>query len=275
MTSGPDPHPSPIERFGRELARVRNSMGLSQKQLGARLGVSPSLIGHIEIGSRNPKPDLAARCDEIFTSGDIFKRLCRAITAPAAPGWYIEWVHEIEPRAHTLRSWDPMVIPGLLQTANYARAIFRGHRLTSEPEVEEQVQARMQRTLILDVEKPLQLWFLIDEWAMRRPIGGPQVMAEQLDHLIAIAERRNVTIQLVPVDSPCTDGLMSAFTIADLPEAPTTVSVDSAGQAEVSTDPDFVSLIWSRYDSLRTEAFRPGESLIMLKEARQQWSQET
>ncbi|MFE0147875.1 Scr1 family TA system antitoxin-like transcriptional regulator [Nonomuraea sp. NPDC059007] len=71
------------------------------------------------------------------------------------------------------------------------------------------------------------------------------------------------------------DGLMSAFTIAELPEAPTTVSVDSAGQAEVSTDPDFVSLIWSRYDSVRTEAFRPGESLIMIKEARQQWSQET
>ena len=251
--------------------RLRRQAGLSQAALGTHLGVSASLIGHIEIGNRNPQPDLAARCDEVFRTGDIFTRLCRAIDAPSGPRWFLRWLDEIEPQARVLRSWDPMMIPGLLQTEDYARAIFRGHRPTPEAEVEEQVRARMRRTLILDTDQPPEFWFLLDEWTLRRPIGGPHVMRDQLAHLAAIADQRHVTVQLVPVDNPCTDGLMSAFTIAELPHAPTTVSVDSAGAAEVSTEPELLSLIWGRYGRLRAEAYRPSESLTMIKEAIHQW----
>ncbi|WP_343948097.1 helix-turn-helix transcriptional regulator [Nonomuraea longicatena] len=273
MTGGSS-SPTAQQRFGRELARVRRDAGLSQKRLAAKLGVSGSLVGHIEIGDRNPKPDLAARCDDVFGSGDRFARLCRAIDSPVGPGWYIQWVDEIEPNAKVLRSWDPMLIPGLLQTESYARAIFQGDLSAPNQEIEEHVQARMQRKMILD-RGELEAWFLLDEWVVRRPIGSNQIMADQLEHLVEFAERRNVTIQLVPVDSPCTGGLMSAFTIAELPDGPAVVSVDSAAKAEVSADPDLVSRSWIRYDKLRSEAYRPGETLKMIKEAIGQWMHKT
>ncbi|MFI7151456.1 Scr1 family TA system antitoxin-like transcriptional regulator [Nonomuraea sp. NPDC050022] len=278
MANNLDPRLSPAERFGRELARCRKEKGLSQRRLADRLRCSPSLVGHIENGTRNPQLDFAERCDQFFElpEKDYFIRLCRRIhQSPSGPGWYMRWLDEIEPNAIMLRTWDPLLVPGLLQTEDYARAVFRGHLAMLEPEVQEQVTARLQRQLILTRDDPPVLWVLIDEWVLRRSIGEPRVMADQLSHLAAVAARQSVTVQIVAADSPCTDGLMSGFVIAELPNAPTTVSVDSAGKGEVSAEHDLVSLIWGRYDRLRAEAYRPGESLIMIKEAAEQWSRKT
>ncbi|MEW1841934.1 helix-turn-helix transcriptional regulator [Nonomuraea angiospora] len=278
MANDLDPRMSPAERFGRELARCRKGQGLSQRRLADRLRCSPSLVGHIETGSRNPQLDFAQACDEFFDLPDkeYFVRLYRRIhQSPSGPGWYVRWLEEIEPNAVTLRTWDPLLIPGLLQTEDYARAVFRGHLASTESEVEEQVAARMQRQLILTRDNSPALWVLIDEWGLRRSIGGAQVMADQLTRLATLAIRHNVTVQIVPADNPCTDGLMSGFVIAELSDAPTTVSVDSAGKGEVSAEHELVALIWGRYDRLRAEAYRPGESLEMIKEAAEQWSRKT
>lgn len=275
MANDLDPRLTPVQRFGRELARARKQAGLSQERLGARLGVSGSLVGHIEIGNRTPKPDLAARCDDVFGTGDLFARLCRNITSPSGPHWFLRWSDEIEPRARVLRSWDPLLIPGLLQTEDYVRAVFRGGLATSEDEIEEQVDARMARQIILDRGNPPALWFLLDEWVLRRPIGGPTIMYEQLDHLAAMARRPNVNVQVVPYDAPCTISLTSGFALAELPDAPTTASVESAGPGEVSAEHELVSLMWDTYDRIRAEALRPGQSLEMIKEVRDQWKSET
>ncbi len=100
-------------------------------------------------------------------------------------------------------------------------------------------------------------------------------MYEQLDHLATVAGRQNVKVQLVPHDTFCTAGLMSGFVLAQMPDAPTTVSVESAGEGEVSAEHSLVSVVWDRYDRLRTEALRPSQSLEMIKEARDQWKQQT
>ncbi|MET8054602.1 DUF5753 domain-containing protein [Streptosporangium sp. NPDC005286] len=194
---------------------------------------------------------------------------------PTGPRWFLRWSEEIEPRARVLRCWDPLLVPGLLQTENYARAVFRGGLATSEQEIEDQVSARMRRQLILRKESPPVLWALLDEWVLRRPIGGREVMYEQLDHLAAIAGWQNVKVQLVPHDTFCTAGLMSGFALAELPDAPTTVSIESSGAGEVSAEHALASFIWDRYDRIRAEALRPSQSLEMIKEARDQWKQQT
>jgi transcriptional regulator with XRE-family HTH domain len=273
MANDLDPRLTPGQRFGRELAKFRKEAGLSQARLGTHLGVSSSLVGHIEIGNRTPKPDMAARCDEVFKTGDLFARLCRSITSPAGPSWFLRWSDEIEPRARVLRSWDPLLIPGLLQTESYARAVFRGDLAASEQQVEEQINARMTRKMILERDTPPTLWVLLDQWVLRRPIGGPEVMHEQLDHLATIAGRHNVKVQIVPPDTPCTAGLMSGFALAELPDAPTAVSVESAGAGEVSAEHNLVAVVWDRYDRIRAEAYRPGQSLEIIKEERDQWKQ--
>ena len=250
---------------------MRREAGLSQARLGTRLGVSSSLVGHIEVGTRTPQSDFAARCDEVFDSDDFFVRLCRNISTPAGPRWFLRWSDEIEPRAQVLRSWDPLLIPGLLQTEDYARAVFRGGLATSEREVEDQVRARMARQVILGRDNPPVLWVLMDEWVLRRPIGGRKVMCEQLDHLLATADHQNIKVQLVPHDTQCTVGLMSSFTIAELPDVPTSVIVDSAAQAEASSEHHLVNIVWGIYDMIRAEAYRPSQSLELIKEARGQW----
>ncbi|MEO3810200.1 helix-turn-helix transcriptional regulator [Sphaerisporangium sp. B11E5] len=267
---------SPSERFGHELVRHRKEKGLSQARLADRLGCSPSLIGHIETGNRRPQLDFAEACDRVFgfTDSSVFARLCRRITElPSGPHWFLRWQEEIEPQAMTLRTWDPLLIPGLLQTEDYARAIFRGHYATSERRVEEQVRNRMQRQVILEREDPPLLRVLLDEWILNRPIGTPKVMADQLHHLATVTTRRTISIQLVPYDTSCTDGLMSGFAIAESADTHTVVSVESAGTGDVSADPEVVTLIMSRYDTIRAEAYRPAESLAMIKEAAAQWTQ--
>ncbi|WP_329093341.1 helix-turn-helix domain-containing protein [Streptosporangium sp. NBC_01469] len=268
-----DPRLTPTQRFGRELGRARKEAGLSQARLGNHLGVSSSFVGHIETGNRRPSTKLAADCDRFFETDDLFTHLCRNIAAPSGPSWFLRWSDEIEPRARVLRSWDPLLVPGLLQTEKYARAVFRGDLATSDQEVEEQVGARMRRQLILKKDSPPMLWALLDEWVLRRPIGGPEVMYEQLDHLAAVAGRQNVTVQIVPHDTSCTTGLMSGFVLAQLTDAPTAVSVESAGAGEVSAEHNLVGVVWDRYDKIRAEAHRPGQSLKMIEEARDQWKQ--
>ncbi|MFC4531234.1 helix-turn-helix domain-containing protein [Sphaerisporangium dianthi] len=267
-----DPRLSPVQRFGRELARVRREARLSQARLAAHLGVSSSLVGHIEIGDRNPNRDLAARCDVALRTGDLFSRLYRNIASPSSPIWFVRWLDDIEPRARALRSWDPLLVPGLLQTEEYARAVFEGGRAAPPEEIEQRVLARVRRKQILEQDRPPELWVLIDEWVLKRPLGNAKVMRDQLDYLTDLAERRHITVQVVPYDSPCTDGLLSSFTIAELPDAPTAVSIESAGKGEVSSEHDLVTDIWGQYDRLRAQAFRPIDSLEKIREARAQWN---
>lgn len=275
MVNDLDSRLPPLVRFGRELARCRKEAGWSQRRLAARLGCSPSLVGHIEAGTRNPQLDFAEACDRVFnlSENDYFVRLYRLIhQSPSGPGWFFRWIEEIEPGATVLRIWAPFLIPGLLQTEDYARAVFLGHFSTPEAEIEDQVAARMRRQEILNRDNPPELRVLLDEWVVKRPIGGREVMYQQLGHLAAIAQQRRVTVQLVPYDTSCTDGLLSAFVIAELPDAPPTVSVDSAGKGEVSAEHDLVTRILDRYDRLSTEAYRPGESLEKIKEAVERWN---
>jgi hypothetical protein len=129
--------------------------------------------------------------------------------------------------------------------------------------------------MILERDKPPTLWVLLDEGTLHRLVGTPEVMVEQLDRLATIATRQNVRVQVVPHDVPCTAGFMSGFIIAELPDAATTVSVESAGRGEVSAEHDFVSMIWDRYDRIRAEARPPSQSAEMIKEARDRWKQKT
>jgi hypothetical protein len=223
------------------------------------------------MGDRRPKPDLAARCDEVFTTGDLFARLCRNLTSPTGPDWYIRWSEEIEPHARTLRCWDPLLIPGLLQTEDYARAVFRGGLATSDREIEDGVSARMRRKIVLERDKPPALWVLLDAGVLGRLVGGPEVMHQQLGYLATIATRQHVKVQIVPQGVLCTAGWASGFIIAELPDAPTVVSIESAGRGEVSAEHDFVSGLWDRYDRIRADACPSGQSLDMIKEAQGQW----
>ncbi|GII88742.1 transcriptional regulator [Sphaerisporangium siamense] len=269
---------SPIWRFGAELRRLREEAGLSQEAMAARLQITQTHVSRLELGKRMPQQCQAETLDRLFglTDEKYFVGLRQRITArPSGPGWYMRWVEEVEPEALILRSWDPLLIPGLLQTEAYARSIFLGTPDTVPRDVEGQVGARMRRKDILEREKPPAIWALIDEWVLRRPMGGEAVLCEQLDYLIEVSGRHNVNIQLVPGDACCPAGLSSGFVIAQLGDGAVVVSVESAGRGEVSVDRELVAHIWGAYDRIRAEAYTAAISLKMMKDARDRWNQRT
>ncbi|RCG20963.1 XRE family transcriptional regulator [Sphaerisporangium album] len=212
-----DPNTSPRAFFGSELRRCRKRVGLSQPQLSERTTYSPDMIGKIERGERPPSPEFVQQCDEIFGEDGHFNRLYQFMLRTPGPAWFARWLEEIEPRATVLRTWDPLLVPGLLQTEAYARHIFSREPKISSDEVEERVQARMLRKTVLERGDPPAVWVLLDEGILRRSIGGPQITRAQLEYLLEISDRSNVVIQVVPFSAESTVGLTGAFILAELP----------------------------------------------------------
>ncbi|WP_433243300.1 helix-turn-helix domain-containing protein [Streptosporangium sp. CA-135522] len=275
MSVEPFPDPgSPRVRFGAEMRRLREEAQLSQAAVASRLGCTQTQVSRLEAATRTPSKSDAERLDRLFGSDGsaFFAGMHRRIVArPGSPAWFANWVEEIEPNALVLRSWDPLLIPGLLQTESYARHLFsHGPRATPD-EVEERVQARMRRRRILDKEHSPLLLVLIDEGVLRRKVSGSQVMGEQLAYLLEVAQRPEISIQVV--DPECMAGLAGPFMIAELPNGqPDTVHADSPVEGQVTADPIYVASIWNRYEAIRRWAYPDRMSLKMIEEARREWT---
>ena len=169
---------SPLRVFGAMLRSYRVKAGMSLEQLGARVYLSDDMVGKIENGQRVPTEQFAAACDavpELNTGGalaELRDLLKDYLKQRAYPGWFIRWP-EKEAQATVLRSFELVVIPGLLQTQAYARALL-DHRIGSNTDdVDDILAVRMERQAILDRIRPPELWVVVDEVVLRRPVGGP------------------------------------------------------------------------------------------------------
>ena len=181
-----DPTTGPLDFFGAEVRRWRTAAGLSQEQLGQRVGYSGAQVGKVETGERAPSQEFAQHCDQALPgAGGLFLRIYHLARRwdGGYPSWFVEWV-QAEGRAITLHTWEPLLIPGLLQTEEYARAVLAAaHPASPEDEVERLVSARMDRQAILDQAEPPLLWVILDEGVLTRPVGGPVVMRDQIERL--------------------------------------------------------------------------------------------
>ncbi|MEU1878338.1 helix-turn-helix transcriptional regulator [Streptosporangium sp. NPDC020072] len=265
---------SPRVRFGVELRRLREGAQLSQAAVASRLGCTQTQVSRLEKATRSPSKSDAERLDRLFgaESGVSFVRLYERITAqPGGPVWFRSWAEEIEPTARVLRSWDPLLIPGLLQTEAYARHLFGLEPRATAEVVQNQVEARMRRQRILDRDSPPLVLVLVDAGVLHRKVGDAKVMREQLDCLLKIVERPAVSIQVV--DPDCLPGLAGAFMIAELPDGnPVTVHADSPAQGHVTADCELVTLIQERYEAIRLWAYPERASLKMIEKARREWT---
>src|SRR5580658_4415875 len=156
------------------------------------------------------------------------------------------------------------VLSGLLQTADYARAILTVEPGVTDDDVNARLTARLARQAILTRDDPPAAWFLVDEAALRRCIGSPEVMAAQLAHLAGIARLPNVTIQMVP--NAAHAGLLGGFAIAGQ-----AAYVETAAAGQVFEDADIIAGLITRFDMLRNEAFRRSESLALIERMCEEW----
>jgi transcriptional regulator with XRE-family HTH domain len=225
---------SPLRVFGAMLRRYRVKAGMSLEQLGARVYLSDDMVGKIESGQRVPTEQFAAACDalpELNTGGalgELREVLKDYLKQRAYPGWFARWPDK-EATATILRWFELVVVPGLLQTEDYARALLANRIGGSADDAEEIVAARMERQTILARDKPPELWVVIDEAVLHRRVGGACVMREQLDHLARAAQRPSVVLQVIPASVGAHDGLPGAgFIVADFAGAPCAAYQDTA-----------------------------------------------
>jgi len=211
-----DPTGSILAYWGSELRKLRTVAGMTQKELGERTCYSTSYIGHVETAKRHPSRDFAEKCDKIFDT-DILARLWDLIGKDAHPTWFRPYM-EIERQARTIKFWAPLLVPGLIQTPDYARALIRtsNPRWTAE-QVEDAVASRLKRQEVLTREDPPELLVILDEAILLRPIGGPAVMRGQLERLLELAETRERTsIQMVPLAMDIHAGLTGPIVVTSL-----------------------------------------------------------
>ena len=267
-----DPAASPPAFLGDELRRARLAAGYSsQEALAATLGFDRSVIAKAETGERPPTPEvLEAWCQACTLDPDLFARLAqvaRSADGPV-PSWFENWL-EAERDAVTLRLWSPILVPGLLQTAGYARALFvaAGEDLDR---AERLVTARLARQAILDRSNPPYVVAVLDEAVLHRLIGTPEIMFDQLGHVAAMSERPNINVQVVAADMAGNAGLSGAFDLASGDGAPEVLRMEAVEDVTVETR-SLVHKAAITFDRVRADALPRKASRALIEEAAGQW----
>jgi transcriptional regulator with XRE-family HTH domain len=254
-----------FEDWAAELRAQREAAGLTQEQLAARMNFSPSVIAKLETCRTPPSQEHAKRADHALNLPGTLQR-CRKILIRdrVYPEWFKGWL-AAERRATSLRWWEPLLVPGLFQTEDYARAILGAEPGVTDAEVTELVAARLARQAILDGPSPPMLWVLLDELALQRCIGSSKIMHNQLVSLAEAGRRPKITVQVVPSRAEHA-GLLGSFIVASLDDGPDVAYLEtSAPSGQAMTVPRVVASVALRFDTLRSVALPAADShdLIM------------
>ncbi|MBZ9643672.1 helix-turn-helix transcriptional regulator [Streptomyces sp. PSKA30] len=256
------------EFFGAELKRRREDAGITQVELGARVFVSGGYIGQFEQAIRKPQLDVAQRIDETLQTDGIFERLWRKLIKEQPYTEYFAHAAELERLATGICEFAPTVVPGLLQTREYARAVFLGSNpLATDEYIEELVRGRMDRTQLLkDATRPV-YWAVLHEAALRIPVGAPRTMACQLDHIAELMRARKVLVQVLPFAAGAHPAMGKMMWLMEFEDAPPTVYTEGVFSGSLLDDPAVVKRTRASYDLLRATALSGEASLVLIESA--------
>lgn len=273
--------PSPTvrrKRLGIELRRLREQASLTCEEVGQRLDCSGTRISRIETGKISVRPGDVRELLEVYgitgREADALAQLAREARhkgwwhtyGQVLPTWFEAYVG-LESAATRFRDFQSMVVPGLLQTEDYARAVLRASPSPGSPEdIDRLVALRMQRQATLASDSPPDLWVVLSENVIRVHVGGPAVMRGQLRRLIDIAGRSNVTLQVLPFTTAAHVHPISPFTILEFPDAgdPTVVYTEHLTGSLFLENPAEISRYTVVFDHLRAEALGTAPSVDLM-----------
>jgi transcriptional regulator with XRE-family HTH domain len=264
-------------RLGIELRRLRETAGLMIEDVATHLECSSSKVSRIETGKAVPRLRDVRDMLDLYSVTDTQRDLLLTIVREAQQkGWWTDYEDVLpagfetyvglEADAASVRTYQ-LDVHGLLQTEPYARAILRaGHLMDDAEGIERRVDLRVRRQRLLHGSPPIELWAVLDEAALHRQVGGPQVMSDQLYHLVKVSELPNVTIQVLPFSRGAHPGVIGPFSLIEFPE-PTdddVVYVDSPAGNIYLEKPDDVRRYTLVFDHLRAVALAPDDSAALI-----------
>jgi transcriptional regulator with XRE-family HTH domain len=251
--------------FGRQLKLCRERAGLDRAELGARTGYSASTIASFEQGRRIPPPKFIDRADEVLDAGGVLVAGKEEVARAQYPAFFRD-AATLEAQAVELHVYATQAAPGLLQTEEYARAVFAMWRpLLDEEIIEQRVAARLARHEIFTRRPAPHLSFVIEEAVLHRPLGGEGVWRGQLEHFLLAGERRNVEIQVMPLSRVEHAGLAGPFTLMETVDGRRIAYTEVQGDSRVHTERAKVREVEAAYGSLRAQSLTPAESLSLIE----------
>jgi transcriptional regulator with XRE-family HTH domain len=245
--------------FGQEVRFAREQRGLTQAQLAEQTGYERPYVTRVEGGTLLASAQFAEACDRVFGTPGFFARLRERVAERGHPGWFIPYV-DLEREATEILNFSPSVISGVLQTRDYATAIFRqAHPRENADEIAARVEARLQRRAVLTRPEPPLLWIIMHEAVVRTVIGGRQVMADQLTYLLEQTENPHVTLQVLPFEQGLPAG-PSMFILISNQEGPALLYTETMLVGHVDDSVAAVTDAQQMYDRLRATANSPEDS---------------
>ncbi|PWJ02903.1 transcriptional regulator [Streptomyces sp. NWU49] len=250
----------------RQLKLWREAAGLTQAELGAAIKYGEELVSSVERGRRIPRPEYLDAADEALGAGGKIAAMKKDVAEVRYPK-KVRDLKKLEAEAVELGAYNNSVVHGLLQTTEYARAVFSVRRppFTTD-ELEQRLSARMARQEIISdtTARPL-FSFVQCESTLRRPIGGRMVMRGQLERLLEVAEFPHVDLQVLPLGREENSGLAGSFRLLRLKDGSTVGHVEVQHISRVIADPKEVQLLDMRYGTIRAQALSPRESMALIE----------
>jgi transcriptional regulator with XRE-family HTH domain len=262
-------------RLGAELRKYREQAGVTIDVVADRLGCSPSKVSRIETGHTSATPrDVKDMLDVYGVYGVESDELVRIAREARQKGWWHPYSTVLvgayvglEAAARSIRAYEQQVIPGLLQREEYAVAMIGAARLSDSPlKIDRRVHVRMARQSLLIQDDPIDLWVVLDEAVLSRPVGGDAVMRDQMRRLIEAAQLPNVTLQVLPFSAGAHAAMDGSFAILDFPEAgdPDVVYAENATGGLFLEKGDEIKKYSSIFDAIQAAALTPEESIQMI-----------
>ncbi len=258
-----DNSPSPaLAKLAEAIRRHRKLAGLTQADLARRIPCSDKTISAIETGRDRPSRQMTTAIEEALgLSKGALTDIFDLLDVESLPGWMRSWVVE-ERRSRRLRSFELAIVPGLLQTEDYARALLNDN--------EALLQARMERQGILLGDAPPTLHVVLDEFVLYRDVGGRQVMYDQLIHLTKCVSE-GLTVQIVPSDA--NPHRVGSFTIGTVPGSGDVAYIESSIRGIVTSSQDDISHLDGVWDTIRSHALSQRQSLDFIQRtAEERWT---
>ncbi|MEW1642102.1 helix-turn-helix transcriptional regulator [Streptomyces sp. NPDC091219] len=265
----PDPSDS-LRTFGAVVQALREHVGLSRAEFGERVRFSKHTVESVELGRRMPDESFVERAEEATGNTGALRRAAKFLMRGEAglAAWFRRWAR-LERVAVSLCTYECRLVPGLLQSEGYARAVFgNGIPPLSDEQLEDQVAARLERQKLLRERPNVSFSFIVEEHIFRRGLGGTEVTWGLLDHILELTALRNVTLQVMPLDAEfhaCLDGPVR---LLETPERRRLAYSEGQQNGRLISDAKEVSLLYQCYDTLRSQALNPKDSRGLLERLR-------
>lgn len=260
-----EPGAGMLHVFGRQLKLFRERAGMGRADFGALAGYSASTIASFEQGRRIPPPKFIDLADEVLRAGGVLSAGKEEVQRAQYPAFFRD-AARLEAQAVELHVYANQAVPGLLQTEEYARAVFMVLRPPLDDElIEQRVSARLARQDVLSGRSAPLASFVIDEAVLRRPIGGRGVLRGQLEHVLLMGQQRNVEIQVMPLGREENAGMAGPFTLIETREGRRIAYVEMQNVSRLLTERELVRALEAKYGIIRAQALTPRESLAYVE----------